>query len=267
MVAGWKLWDDTIVRWSADQTTIRGDTRMNTRRHFLTKAAATAGMVFCGCGWPGAVHAQPANPARLPVTVNGKRVKAIDVHSHCLFHEAFDLMGADASTIVPPTIKGGPETWIVVDQRLKAMDDMASRPAVVLLMADEDHDLAARALQRGVSGFVLKSAPIRELVEAIHWAAKGQLWMSPPLLTGLLHQRPSASTTEAKGRLAQLTKREFDVLNLLIEGFHQSEISRRLFVSENTVRTHSQNLQRKLGVHSAVAAVSVALDAGLRPAA
>jgi DNA-binding NarL/FixJ family response regulator len=91
--------------------------------------------------------------------------------------------------------------------------------------------------------------------------------MSPPLLTGLLHQRPSASTTEAKGRLAQLTKREFDVLNLLIEGFHQSEISRRLFVSENTVRTHSQNLQRKLGVHSAVAAVSVALDAGLRPAA
>ena len=150
---------------------------------------------------------------------------------------------------------------------LKAMDDMASRPAVVLLMADEDHDLAARALQRGVSGFVLKSAPIRELVEAIHWAAKGQLWMSPPLLTGLLHQRPSASTTEAKGRLAQLTKREFDVLNLLIEGFHQSEISRRLFVSENTVRTHSQNLQRKLGVHSAVAAVSVALDAGLRPAA
>ena len=156
---------------------------------------------------------------------------------------------------------------VILDAETDTAVGVSVLKAMVLLMADEDHDLAARALQRGVSGFVLKSAPIRELVEAIHWAAKGQLWMSPPLLTGLLHQRPSASTTEAKGRLAQLTKREFDVLNLLIEGFHQSEISRRLFVSENTVRTHSQNLQRKLGVHSAVAAVSVALDAGLRPAA
>jgi len=180
MVAGWKLWDDTIVRWSADQTTIRGDTRMNTRRHFLTKAAATAGMVFCGCGWPGAVHAQPANPARLPVTVNGKRVKAIDVHSHCLFHEAFDLMGADASTIVPPTIKGGPETWIVVDQRLKAMDDMAIDVEIISINPfwyAQDRDVAAKivAIQNEKLAQLVASRPDR-------FAAFASLTLQDPAL-------------------------------------------------------------------------------------
>jgi DNA-binding NarL/FixJ family response regulator len=150
---------------------------------------------------------------------------------------------------------------------LEQIGAMPSSPAIVMLMADEDFATAGRALRMGASGFVLKAAPIRELVEAIHWAAKGQMWMSPPLLTGLLQERPDTGSREAKGRLALLTKRELDVLRLLVEGLSQTAISARLHVSANTVRTHSQNLQKKLGVHSAVAAVSVALDAGLRPAA
>ena len=96
---------------------------MNSRRNFLAKATAAAGIVFCGCGLPGSAHAQDAT-ARLPVTVNGKRVRTIDVHSHCLFHEAVDLMGAEGAGIVP-SIKGGPESWIVVEDRVKAMDTQA----------------------------------------------------------------------------------------------------------------------------------------------
>jgi aminocarboxymuconate-semialdehyde decarboxylase len=95
---------------------------VTTRRNFLTGGAA--GIVFCGCCLTGTARAATAAPARLPVTVGGKRVKTVDVHSHCLFHEAVDLMGAEAAAM-QPTIKGGPETWIVPDQRLKAMDDMA----------------------------------------------------------------------------------------------------------------------------------------------
>lgn len=96
---------------------------MESRRNFLAKAAAAAGLVFCGCGLPGSAHAQAA-AARLPVTVAGKRVKTIDVHSHCLFHEAVDLMGAEGAGL-PSGIRGGPETWIVIEDRLKAMDTQA----------------------------------------------------------------------------------------------------------------------------------------------
>src|ERR1700748_1321184 len=95
---------------------------MTTRRTFL-KGAAASGIAFCSCGLLDATHAQP-KAQRLPVMVNGKRVKTIDVHSHCLFHEALDLLGPDKDKPLPPT-KGQQEHFIGVEQRLKGMDAMA----------------------------------------------------------------------------------------------------------------------------------------------
>jgi aminocarboxymuconate-semialdehyde decarboxylase len=97
---------------------------MSTRRKFLGMAAAAAGIAFCGCGLPGRAHAQTGNAARLPVTLGGRRIKTIDVHSHCLIPEAAALMGADAAHLIAP-IRGASDITIVLDQRLKAMDAMA----------------------------------------------------------------------------------------------------------------------------------------------
>jgi aminocarboxymuconate-semialdehyde decarboxylase len=60
----------------------------------------------------------------LPVMVNGKRVKTIDVHSHCHFHEAVNLMGEEAKSVLPQT-KGAQEHFIVIEERLKGMDAQA----------------------------------------------------------------------------------------------------------------------------------------------
>jgi aminocarboxymuconate-semialdehyde decarboxylase len=95
---------------------------MTTRRNFLTGAAAT-GIAFCSCGMPGAARAQ-RGPAHLPVRVAGKRVLTVDAHSHCYFHEALNLMGDAADRLLPP-VKGVPEHFIVVEQRLREMDAMA----------------------------------------------------------------------------------------------------------------------------------------------
>jgi aminocarboxymuconate-semialdehyde decarboxylase len=96
---------------------------MTTRRNFLKHAAAT-GMVFCSCGLLDAARAQGAAPRALPVTVNGKRVKTIDVHAHCLFHESLGLMGEQARNARPQT-KGSEHMFIAVEERLKQMDVMA----------------------------------------------------------------------------------------------------------------------------------------------
>jgi aminocarboxymuconate-semialdehyde decarboxylase len=97
---------------------------MTTRRGFLKNAGA-AGLVFCSCGLLDAARAQaPARPPALPVAVNGKRVKTIDVHAHCLFHEAVALMGDQAKNVRPVT-KGAEAMFIAVEERLKAMDAMA----------------------------------------------------------------------------------------------------------------------------------------------
>jgi len=95
---------------------------MTTRRQFLKGAAAT-GIAFCSCGMLDAARAQPKAP-RLPVKVNGKRVLTVDVHSHCYFREAINLMGDAADKVLPP-VKGVPEHFIVIEQRLKEMDAMA----------------------------------------------------------------------------------------------------------------------------------------------
>jgi aminocarboxymuconate-semialdehyde decarboxylase len=95
---------------------------MTTRRSFLKGAAAT-GIAFCSCGMGDAARAQP-RPPRLPVKVGGKRILTVDVHSHCYFHEALNLMGEAADKVLPP-VKGVPEHFIVVEQRLKEMDAMA----------------------------------------------------------------------------------------------------------------------------------------------
>ena len=95
---------------------------MTTRRNFL-RGAAASGIAFCSCGMLNAAHAQPKAP-RLPVKVNGKRVLTVDVHAHCYFREAINLMGDGADKVLPP-VKGVPEHFIAIEQRLKEMDAMA----------------------------------------------------------------------------------------------------------------------------------------------
>ena len=121
---------------------------MTTRRGFLEHAAAT-GMVFCSCGLIDAARAQGAAPRALPVTVNGKRVKTVDVHAHCLFHEAVALMGATAGNVGPVT-KGRDQMVIVVEERLKAMDAMAIDMEVLSINPfwyRKDRDTAAQIVK------------------------------------------------------------------------------------------------------------------------
>ena len=116
---------------------------MTTRRNFMT--AAAAGLICCGCGRPSSPRAQP--PTRRPVMVNGRRIKTVDVHSHCLFHEAANLMGeAGAKALVPP-INNSTETFMVIEQRLQGMDSQAIDLEVLSINPfwyEKDRDLAEK---------------------------------------------------------------------------------------------------------------------------
>src|SRR5882724_9599394 len=90
------------------------------RRDFLKGAA---GLVLCSCGMLDAAHAQNGE-RRLPVKIKGKRIKTIDVHSHCHFHESLALRGDEVPNIMPKT-KGAKEHFIAIESRLKGMDAMA----------------------------------------------------------------------------------------------------------------------------------------------
>ncbi|WP_024508051.1 amidohydrolase family protein [Bradyrhizobium sp. ARR65] len=121
---------------------------MTTRRDFL-KTGAAAGVVFCSCGLLQRAHAQPARQM-LPVTVGGKRIKTIDVHAHCHFHEAGALLGADGPKLQVPPVNGAEEAFIEVDKRIAAMDAQAVDLEVLSINPfwyDRDRDLAAQIVK------------------------------------------------------------------------------------------------------------------------
>jgi aminocarboxymuconate-semialdehyde decarboxylase len=120
---------------------------MTTRRGFI-KGAAAGGVVFCSCGLIDAARAQGAS-ARTPVMVNGKRVKTIDVHAHCHFHEAIALMGDEAPGVLPRT-KGAQEHFIGVEERFKGMDAQGIDLEVLSINPfwyRKDRDTAAKIVQ------------------------------------------------------------------------------------------------------------------------
>ncbi len=120
---------------------------MTTRRTFMKGLAG--GLTFCSCGMLDAAHAQRHSPRRLPVMVGGKRVKTIDVHAHCLFHESLDLMGDEVAGILPPT-KGQQEHFIVMESRLRSMDDMGIDMQVLSINPywyRKDRDLSAKIVR------------------------------------------------------------------------------------------------------------------------
>jgi predicted TIM-barrel fold metal-dependent hydrolase len=97
---------------------------MLTRRDAM-KWFAKSGIAFCGCcGAASLTRADQAGGERLPVMIKGKRVKTIDVHAHCMFHDAMALMGSDAENAIPP-VKGAAEMYMDINQRLKEMDAQA----------------------------------------------------------------------------------------------------------------------------------------------
>ncbi|MCC2276753.1 response regulator transcription factor [Streptomyces sp. ET3-23] len=137
---------------------------------------------------------------------------------------------------------------------------LPSPPAVLILTTySTDADILA-AVEAGATGYLLKDAPPEDVAAAVHAAARGETVLAPPVAARLLGR------VRAGGRPA-LSPRETEILGLLAEGLANRQISRRLFISEATVKTHLVHIYGKLGVDSRTAAVTAGLAAGLiRPA-
>jgi predicted TIM-barrel fold metal-dependent hydrolase len=124
---------------------------MTTRRDFLkTGVGAAAGIVFCSCGLQQAARAQQPSRQTLPVSVNGKRVKTIDVHSHCHFHEAGALLGDEAPKVQIPPVNYAENAFIEVEKRLAAMDSQAIDMEVLSINPfwyGRDRDLASKIVK------------------------------------------------------------------------------------------------------------------------
>ena len=135
---------------------------------------------------------------------------------------------------------------------------------VVVLSAITDLGPMVTALRRGAVGWVPKTESADLVTRVIRGAAGRGGWIPPDVLGDVLRLL-LASDEPSGGVLAELTPREREVVQGMVDGLNRAEIADRLGLSANTVRTHTQNLLAKLGAHSAVEAITIAMRAGVRP--
>ena len=128
--------------------------------------------------------------------------------------------------------------------------------AVILYTAFGDRALLTEALDAGARGFVLKEAPLAEVVRAVELVASGRTYVDP-VLAGVL------SSSAATDKMLNLTQRERDVLRLLADGMTNEEIGKSLFISPETVRTHVRKAMAKLDADTRTQAVATALRQSL----
>lgn len=171
-----------------------------------------------------------------------------------------------ARALIPTT---APDV-ILLDHRLPDGDGadaivqlLALRPTaqIVMLTASAADHVLVKALEAGASGFVSKTRSLAELTSAVRAAATGEAVISPELLARLLPRLHRSGRPRAN----DLTEREREVLGLLAGGLSNAAIATELTVSVHTVRNHIANLSAKLGAHSKLEALSIAVRDGLLP--
>lgn len=144
---------------------------------------------------------------------------------------------------------GSGMTGIEVTRRIRRS---TPETAPVLYTSYGDRAMLVEALDAGARGYVLKGAPLEELVRALRLVAEGGSYVDGALARTL-------ASPSALEQVPQLTQRERDVLRLLAEGLRNDEIGRRLYISPQTVKAHVGKAMRKLEADTRTQAVAEAL--------
>ncbi len=133
---------------------------------------------------------------------------------------------------------------------------------VLVLSNHQDQVALFDAMQAGANGFLTKAIPLATLIEATRAVLRGETIVPPAMLGDLLSQlvQSKERQNEVLGRLSRLTRREREVLALLVEGADNDLVAKRLVISPETARTHIQNILSKLGVHSRLEALALVLQ-------
>jgi len=145
-----------------------------------------------------------------------------------------------------------------------AGDAKEGAPRVLVLTMHAEEEYLVPLLEAGASGYLVKSAADRDLVDAVRTVARGELYVRPSAARVLAKgvQKKDEHATE-RARFDKLTERERDVLRLIAEGYTAPEIGEKLFISPKTVDTYKQRINEKLGLAHRADYVKLALKLGL----
>ncbi|WP_326567335.1 response regulator transcription factor [Amycolatopsis rhabdoformis] len=134
---------------------------------------------------------------------------------------------------------------------------------VLVLSASGEHSDVLEAVKAGASGYLVKSASVTELVDAVRRTAEGDPVFTAGLAGLVLGEYRRMADTPSSASPPRLTERETDVLRLVAKGLTARQIAERLVLSHRTVENHVQSTLRKLQLHNRVELARYAIEHGL----
>lgn len=173
---------------------------------------------------------------------------------------------ADGISVLPLVQKLSPDVVLMDISMGRGSGAMATREIkkqnndvqVLVLTVHEDASYLQEMLSAGASGYILKRAATKELINAVRIVAEGRTYLDPEMSAAVVQ---SFSPLKADGQ-KQLTERELSVAKLLAQGYTQKEIAAQLSVSIKTVDTHKARCMEKLGLNSRAELVRFAFQQG-----
>ncbi|MEE6270778.1 response regulator transcription factor [Streptomyces diastatochromogenes] len=142
--------------------------------------------------------------------------------------------------------------------------DFPDVKSIMLTTFDLD-EYVYEALRAGAHGFLLKDSSAQQLADAVRTVAMGGALLAPSVTKRLIEEfaRGGAPRAVPRGRVADLTERETEVLSLIARGLSNSELAAHLVIAEQTVKTHVSRILVKLGLRDRTQAVVFAYETGL----
>ncbi len=190
------------------------------------------------------------------------------------YREQVEIVGesSEAREVTPLVARQQPDA-VLLDVRLRGTSgldlckEIRTRVPdckVVFLTVYDDEQYLYQALRAGASGYLLKRIRGGELVDHLRRICEGEVLIDPALAGRVALSAARLHSGEFwPGAHLGLTQRESEVLSLLVAGLTNRAIAAKLVVSEETVKTHSRGIYRKLGVSDRAGAVAVALREGV----
>jgi DNA-binding NarL/FixJ family response regulator len=164
---------------------------------------------------------------------------------------------ADGASAVAMVKRRKPDV-VVMDVRMPGMDGLEATKAitaevpessVLIFTAYSERSLLSRGLESGAKGYILKEAPHDTLLRAITKVAGGETYVDPALMPAFF----------SKDRDDMLTGREREILQLLADGMSNADVAAKLFISQETVKSHVRHILAKLEADTRTHAVAIAL--------
>jgi NarL family two-component system response regulator LiaR len=174
--------------------------------------------------------------------------------------QAFELAQALQPDIVVMDVRMPVISGIEATRRIHEAQPQVQ---VLVLTAHDDDQYIFALLEAGASGYLLKTAPVSELVSAIRQVWAGESPLDPAIARKVVARMSAArDPTHKVSALSDLTPRELEILQLLANGLSNQAMAEALFISDRTVQTHLTSVFAKMGVTSRLEAVLVAIRRG-----